>query len=119
MGGERNLTGNIIANVHQVAGYLYTIDSDAIITNVYDEFGSLEQSTRDSETGYPDTTVSGINGKQDLRINFRAPIYEVKHIHSPSNMNLMHLKLYQETQKIMFIHSIQLYFQISIPPLKI
>ena len=75
LGGERNLTGNIIANVHQVAGYLYTIDSDAIITNVYDEFGSLEQSTRDSETGYPDTTVSGINGKQDLRINFRAPIY--------------------------------------------
>ena len=37
--------------------------------------GSLELNTRDQNTGYPQTTVSGINGKQDLRINFRAPIY--------------------------------------------
>jgi len=76
LGGERNITDRVIANVHQVAGYLYTVDSDAIITDVYDDFGSLEQSTRDEDTGYPQSTASAASdGKQDLRINFRAPIY--------------------------------------------
>jgi hypothetical protein len=76
-GGDKNVSLDIFENFHILSGSLFTVDNDAVITDVYDELGSLElgESLRDEDTGYPKTTPSGIPGKQDLAISFRNGIY--------------------------------------------
>lgn len=61
---------------HEMARLEVTISNQALVTDVYDKLGSLNQNTpnRDSN-GNPTTHVSTDTGKQTMNVNFRNPIF--------------------------------------------
>ena len=53
----------------------FLVSKNAKITDVYDEYGSLNGRLRDSKTAYPTTSIDTTTNKQKLTVNFRNAIY--------------------------------------------
>ncbi len=58
-----------------LGGVVVGVQTDAVVTDVYDNFGRLNLNKRNESTGYPEVFAAKIEGFKSLEVNFRNTIY--------------------------------------------
>ncbi len=74
-GAPVDLTRQVYTEQYGLGGAVLFIENDAVITDVFDQFGKLNLRERNESNGYPTVQSARIEGFKALTVNFRTTIF--------------------------------------------